>query len=111
MTKQQAEELVSAIYAREFDGLISDAECKETIIALGALVARDASVRTLDNWTSEKPAREVWQARFGFTDEAERDFVISVSDEHGVEREFDGPSFPAARAKAAAWVREQGGSR
>lgn len=61
-----------------------------------------ADMRTLDDWQG-KIGREMWSDLFG----GPGGFIVSLDTEYGEAHEFRAESFPEARAKAAAWVREQ----
>ncbi len=76
-----------------------------SVAVVEALFARNADVQTLDDWQWAAYGRELWADRF--MGDPELEATITLSDEFGSEEEFTGLKLDEARAKAAAWVREQ----
>lgn len=80
------------------------AEYSFTGAELAALIARDADVRTLDEWASTAGRRYETRRRFNNTAQ----WACYLDVEHGPYiAPFFGATPDEARAKAAAWVRER----
>jgi hypothetical protein len=105
MTMTTLEEVERAIVAAEGDCALSETEAEDLIERVRADAQALVDVRTLDDWaTSNKrqvPSPEPSETRPDV-------WMVVIPAKHSVDvRVFEGPTPEAARAKAAAWVREQ----
>jgi hypothetical protein len=99
-------------YKYRADGIDPDsrAEVQAAIALLEADARALADVRTLDDWKRKQPRQRDWKmhdkVKFG---EGPHGCMLYEDREHHGEwgKNFDGSSEDEARAKAAAWVREQ----
>jgi hypothetical protein len=107
------DDVAALIALLAYDGRLKAAEADALYIEIGKRAARDADVRTLDDWQREgTPRCEHWYVTHtvnGRTDWYRCSLLSHAAKEECVNHFMgDGATPDEARAKAAAWVREQG---